>query len=469
MPKPLFAELDIDLSGVEIFEILKEDSVPFFLDSGLQHEEIGRYSFLGSNPFLIFKSKGKAIDIIKEDVKESISGDVFSVLKSLMKEYEIENHEAFPPFQGGVVGALSYDLGRQIENIPDINIDDLNVPDCIFGFYDKGISIDHFNNKVYIFATGLPLKGTKRHLKAVNDLNMLKDRIINYANNSDIKKNYTLHSSGELKKHFNKVEYCNVVSKAIEYIASGDIFQVNLSQRFSVEINSTPWELYKNLRKINPAPFAAFLDFGEIAIVSSSPERFLRLSGLKLETRPIKGTRPRGNNMEEDLKLRDELLNSEKDRSELVMIVDLERNDLGRVCKTGSVNVKELFRLEEYATVFHLVSIIEGELDSNVGDYITDVLKATFPGGSITGAPKIRSMEIIEELEPVKRGFYTGSLGYLGFNGESDLNIVIRTFILKDGKAYFQAGGGIVADSVPEKEYFETLYKAKALKNSLGL
>lgn len=464
--KPLIEEINSYCEGVNIFENFKDDYMPFLLDSSLVHKEIGCFSFLGSNPFLVLKSKGEKIELEEDGKKKSTQGDVFNTIRYLLEKYKIQTIEELPAFQGGAVGFFSYDLGRQLENLPDENLDDLGVPDCYLGFYDKGLAVDHLKKKIYIFATGLPFKGNKAYKKAKDDILELKKKISNIPFNGDEDIN-TSYVNGELIKHFNKEEYCRITQRAIDYIAAGDIFQVNLSQRFSIRINVTPWKLYKKLVKINPAPFSAFLGFEDYSIVSSSPERFLRISGSDLETRPIKGTRPRGKNKDEDAAFKNELLNSEKDKAELVMIVDLERNDFGKVCQIGSVKVQELFRLEEYATVYHLVSIIKGKLQDDRD--VVDVIKSVFPGGSITGAPKIRAMEIIEELEPVKRGVYTGSIGYLGFNGECDLNIVIRTFIIKDEKAYFQVGGGIVVDSVPEKEYEETLHKAKALKNSLGL
>ncbi|MDK2985815.1 MAG: para-aminobenzoate synthetase component [Clostridia bacterium] len=465
--RPIIQEIAIEADGPNIFEAFKNDEKAIFLDSGLRHQEIGRYSFIVSEPFLVVKSKGRKIEITREQITEKIEGDPFLCLKRLFSEYQIETRADYPPFQGGAVGYFSYDLGRQLEELPDWNKDDLNVPDYYLGFYDKGVAIDRLNNRVYIFATGLPLKGRESIDKAKRDITMLRKKILKYSCTGNHPGGEISFFKGEMEKHFSKDEYCKVIQKAIDYIAAGDIFQVNISQRFSVNLETTPWNLYKKLRDINPAPFAAFLDLGELTIVSSSPERFIRISGSTIETRPIKGTRPRGRTPEEDLQLRNELINSEKDKAELVMIVDLERNDLGRICQFGTVEVEELFRLEEYATVYHLVSTIKGELRKECD--VIDALKATFPGGSITGAPKIRAMEIIEELEPVKRGVYTGSIGYLGFNGESDLNIVIRTFVIKNGKAYFQTGGGIVADSDPVKEYEETLHKAKALKKSLGL
>ncbi len=462
--KPLFKEIDVKINTLNVFEIFKNDDLPFFLDSGIKHKEIGRYSFIGSKPFLTFKSKGNCIQIKNSKETKNFTGDSFKELSSLLKKYNIKNNTKYPPFQGGIVGFFSYDMGRLIEDLPDTNDDDLNIPDCYLGFYDRGISIDCINNKIYVFATGLPFKNEQRIKKAKKDIQELQNKILKFKNNTKIKESSFIKNE-KIKKHFESKEYCDVIQKTIDYIAAGDIFQANISQRFSVRLEVSPWDLYKKLRKINPAPFAAYLDFKELQIVSSSPERFIKISDSKIETRPIKGTRPRGRNKEEDLKLKNELINSEKDKSELVMIVDLERNDLGRVCNIGTVNVDELFRLEEYATVYHLVSTITGELKN--GYNVVDTLKATFPGGSITGAPKIRAMEIIEELEPVKRGIYTGSIGYLGFNNQSDLNIVIRTFVIKNGRAYFQAGGGIVADSKPLDEYEETLHKAKALKQVL--
>ncbi len=274
------------------------------------------------------------------------------------------------------------------------------------------------------------------------------------------------HPSPRLTSHFTLAAYCKAVERVKEYIAAGDIFQANLSQRFASPLSFSPWMLYKRLRSINPAPFAAYLSYPELVIASASPERFLKVKHGVVETRPIKGTRPRGKDPEEDRRLRTELLSSAKDRAELTMIIDLERNDLGRVCSFGSVHVPELIVLEEYPTVFHLVATVRGTLAP--GKDLVDLLKATFPGGSITGAPKIRAMEIIEELEPVTRGVYTGAIGDLGFDGSADLNIVIRTFIIKDGWAYFQVGGGIVADSDPEMEYWETIHKGRALMLALG-
>lgn len=272
-------------------------------------------------------------------------------------------------------------------------------------------------------------------------------------------------TSIRLKSNFTKEEFKNAVQSVREYIRQGDIYQANLTQRFSGETELTSFELYRDLRRFSPAPFGAFLNFEDAHILSNSPERFIRCVNKKIETRPIKGTRPRGKDKEEDLRLQQELRNSEKDRAELLMIVDLERNDIGRISKTGSVKVPELFVIEPYANVNHLVSTVVGELKDDKD--VTDVIKATFPGGSITGAPKIRAMEIIDELEPTQRNVYTGSIGYIGFNGDMDFNIAIRTIIKNDKKVYFQVGGGMTWDSDPDEEYQETLDKAKSIMKAL--
>lgn len=267
--------------------------------------------------------------------------------------------------------------------------------------------------------------------------------------------------TAKITSNFTKEQYINAIEKIREYIRSGDIYQANMTQRFQCTTEENPFDIYSKLRKINPAPFASFMDFGEGHIVSSSPERFIKIKNRYIETRPIKGTCPRGKNHREDLKNKKELLASEKDKAELLMIVDLERNDIGKIAKPGTVKVTELFHLETYSTVHHLVSTVIGEIDDNY-DTI-DCIKETFPGGSITGAPKIRSMEIIDELEPTQRNIYTGSIGYIGFDGDVDLNIAIRTIVCKGNKAYFQVGGGITWNSNANLEYEETLHKAKAL------
>jgi para-aminobenzoate synthetase component 1 len=460
---PLIQSLPTTLKPVEVCEILRNDPFCFFLDSGIDCCRLGRYSFLGSDPFLIFKSYGERNEIRRGNSIELLKGNPFDILKTLFSKYRLITPPDLPPFMGGGVGYFAYDLKHFVEKLPSHSKDDIDIPLCCLAFYDAVIIFDHLKGKVWISSTGLPEEG--EHLKQVRAKTRLEEL---YQKLSTAKKPATPSRFAsnkqdvvELKSNFTRDDYIQAVLKAKEYIAAGDIYQVNLSQRFTARVSTPPFELYKTLRNLNPAPFAAYLKCGEATIISSSPERFLRISGRSVETRPIKGTRPRGKNKAEDERLKHELMESIKDRAELIMIVDLERNDLGRVCKYGTVRVPEKITLETYATVFHLVSTVTGELKEGK-DHI-DCIKACFPGGSITGAPKIRSMEIIDELEPTRRKIYTGSIGYLGFNQQTDLNIVIRTMLYCDGTVHFQVGGGIVADSDPALEYEETLHKGKSL------
>jgi para-aminobenzoate synthetase component 1 len=470
---------------VQAFESLKDRPFSFFLDSGMDPERLGRYSIMGSDPFLVFKSKGDSVSVWQEGAWSGLRANPFDVLKDMCGRYQIPVHPAVP-VAAGAFGYLAYDLGWQLEKLPHQAEDDLDTPDCYLGFYDRLVVFDHLAGRAYLTSTGLPESGREAETKAeqrLSGLEALLWRVLEKppasvpeprrgtrrpaeagtpARDAGTKSSEEFQITG----HFDRASYRRAVQQCKDYIAAGDIFEVNLTQRFACPISTTPWQLYCRLRRINPAPFAAYLNYPELTVASASPERFLQVRGGQVETRPIKGTRRRGRDPLEDASLRQDLVSSEKDRAELVMIIDLERNDIGRVCSFGSVHVPELICLEEYPTVWHLVSTVRGTLEA--GKDVGDLLKASFPGGSITGAPKIRAMEIIEELEPVKRGVYTGSIGYLGFDGRCDLNIVIRTFVIKDQVAYFHAGGAIVSDSDPDAEYWETIYKARALMQALG-
>lgn len=464
---PLITEITTQLTAAEAFQILHGRPFSFFLDSGMNPEDLGRYSFIGSDPFLVLKSHGMEITLISSHKNESIRGNPFDIVGELLKKYALESCLSHIPFKSGVVGYFGYDMCHFIEHLPSKSIDDLNLPECYMAFYDLIITFDHLEGKTYIVSSGFPEQDEERRLKrAAKRLQSVIERLqdATTATNSVLLQDETIPT---IRCNFTHKEYLEAVQTAREYIAAGDIFQVNLSQRFEVNTPVPSYKLYQQLRQVNPAPFAAYLDMGEATIISASPERFLRVNGDMVESRPMKGTRPRGTFADADDALANELKDSIKDRAENIMIVDLVRNDLGRVCRFGTVKVRELCTLESYATVFQLTSTIEGRLCSDKGRI--DLLKACFPGGSITGAPKVRSMEIIDELEPTKRGIYTGSIGYLSFSGEMDLNIVIRTILLKDRKAYFQVGGGIVFDSDPELEYQETMDKAKALFQALSL
>jgi len=462
-------KIKLDSSCVALYGRLKSFPYSFFLDSALVSEEISRFSFLGIEPFLVFKSKKGRITLDWMTGRDVKYGNPFFVLKNLLKQFKIDLREKLPfPFIGGGVGYFSYDLKDFTERLPDFAEDDIKIPDCIFCFYDTILAFDHLSREWHIASSGFPEKGKKRLNRQKSRLESLKNRLCRPRRSANgslqtyaVCKGGSEGGSEELEANFTRDAYMEAVLKAKEYIKKGDIYQVNLSQRFRVTLNSDPFDLYSILRDINPAPFACFLNFGDVKIASTSPERFLKIEGRRIETRPIKGTRPRGKNPAEDKKLKEELIKSAKDRAENLMIIDLERNDLGRISLYGTVHVKEFMACEEYANVFHLVSTVEGVLRKEVD--AMDCLINCFPGGSITGAPKIRSMEIIEELEPVKRSVYTGSVGYIGFNGDMDTSIVIRSFIIKGKEAFFQVGGGIVHDSLPEQEYQETLDKARAL------
>ncbi len=467
--QPLIEEITSTASPSDVFERFYDETYSCFLDSGMDSSRLGRYSFIGIDPFLVMKSRGNEIDLSWKESRQIEQGNPFDVLGRLLETYKIDPLPAPVTFLGGAIGYLSYDLCHFIERLPTTAKNDLDFPESYFAFYDIIFAFDNLKKKTYIVSTGFPeLKEVARMKRARLRIVEIKNRlasptVANAMRTLPVSKN----TEAVLRSNFTQEDYIKAVEKAREYIIAGDIFQVNISQRFDTELTVPPYELYKRLRQINPAPFAAYFNFDDIIVVSASPERFLRVSGDQVETRPIKGTRPRGKDAEQDSKLARELLDSIKDRAENVMIVDLERNDLGRVCRYGSVKVTELAILETFPTVFHLTSTVIGQLKPGISRI--DLLKAAFPGGSITGAPKVRAMEIIDELEPTRRSVYTGAIGYLSFNNTLDLNIGIRTFLIKGNKAYFQAGGGIVYDSEPPAEYQETLDKAKALIQALGL
>ncbi|NPV52693.1 MAG: aminodeoxychorismate synthase, component I [Firmicutes bacterium] len=449
----LFEEIQDAPPPWELFELWADLPGSVLLDSGMGHERLGRYSFLTCDPFLVLRSKNRGIEVEEGGKVQRFEGNPFVELRRLLNYYRIpQRPPGLPPFLGGVIGYFGYDLCHHIERLPRTATDDLCVPDCWLGFYDNVLIYDWLEHRAYFAATTLCCG--ERPKESLERLKSMRQHIARSQRKETRQREY-------IASNFTREEYLRAVERAQEYIRAGDIFQVNLSQRLTAKIAGSPWDLYRQLRQINPAPFGAYLNCRDVVIASASPERFLKVRDRKVETRPIKGTRPRGRTQKEDRALRAELMYSPKDRAELVMIVDLERNDLGRVCEYGSVKVPELIVLEEYPTVFHLVSTVEGTLRKECD--IVDLLLAAFPGGSITGAPKIRAMEIIDELEPTQRGPYTGSIGYIDFAGDADLNIVIRTFIMKGDQVHFQVGGGIVADSVPELEYEETLHKARAL------
>ena len=446
-------KIKTSLSGLQIYKIFKDEPYSFFLDSGMDHEKLGQYSFIGFDPFLVLQSKGRHITMQHGGCVDALKGDPFDALRDVLSDH-VMDYKSELPFIGGAVGCFGYDMGRHLDNRSRQPQDDLKIADCHWGFYDGIIAIDHGSGQVSIAALGIKAKEDRV-------IAGIEERIAAEEGKAKGEHRTPAGSFSALKTDMTREAYGAAIAKIKEYILAGDVYQVNFAQRFQCETDEDPFNIYARLREINPAPFGGMMDFGQGHILCSSPERFLRIRGRTLETRPIKGTCPRGNTLEEDRQNRETLLASEKNRAELLMIVDLERNDLGKVSKPGTVRVTELFQPEPYPTVHHLAATVLGERCD--GYDVVDCLKAIFPGGSITGAPKIRAMEIIDELEPTSRNLYTGSMGYIGFNGDADLNIIIRTILCTGKKAYFHTGGGIVWDSEAGLEYEETMHKAKAL------
>lgn len=420
----------------------KKDSA--FLDSSLKNN-YGKFSIIATDLFLELKEDNNVFFINGIKSEENFE----DYLKKFLKENKQDNPYNLPLISGGI-GYFSYDYGRKFEKIETRHIKDLDIPEAIVRFYKTFIIENLENKEIYI------------SYQDEKDLQKIENFIYQNIDCSEPSKNNFL---ADFDSNFKKEDYLKAIDKMINYIIEGDIYITNMTQRLKVKSPKNPLEIFEYLRKFNPSPFGAYLDYNDFQIVSASPERFIKMKNNLIETRPIKGTRKRGRTKEEDDSLKKELLNSEKDKSELLMIVDLERNDLHRICDLKSVKVSELFEIEAYATVFHLVSTIEGKLKDDY-DFV-DLLRATFPGGSITGAPKIRAMEIIDELENSRRNLYTGSLGYISFNGDCDLNIVIRTLVHKDKTYFLGVGGGITCESDLEFEYEETLQKAKALLEAL--
>jgi para-aminobenzoate synthetase component 1 len=421
---------------LSVFENYYQPNTSCLLESVSVSEKIGRYSIVATRPEFIFRSWGNLIQI--NDSKATIGDPIFE-LNRIFEERRIEYDPLRPPFTGGAIGYIGYDTVRLWEDIGQFSHRDVDIPDIYLLFYNDVIVYDHFLDRVYKF--GRP------------------DQDI-------IDKSHQTYSKADIKPDLSREKFLEMIGKAKEYISCGDIYQANISQRFHTEADVNGWDIYKHLRDINPSPFAGYMNLDGLEIISCSPERLVRVQGDKIETRPIAGTYPRGRNTEEDKILADRLVLNPKERAEHIMLVDLERNDLGKVCKYGSINVDESMVVETYSHVHHIVSNVSGTVCNNVSQM--DILKAVFPGGTITGCPKIRCMQIIDELEPVRRNVYTGSMGWIGYNGNMDLNIAIRTIVKKGRNAYFNVGAGIVADSIPEKEYNETLHKAGAMIEALA-
>ena len=504
MTPPLVEQLDPVPDPMDACELFVDAPYLVFLDSARDHDKLGRYSFLCADPCAVVRgdrltgslgpSTGDVLTVGNRLTgADRLTGNALESVRTLLEPFTTEPVAGLPPFQGGAAGYLAYDWGATLERLPSPRYDDLAIPDRLLGIYDWVVAWDHATRRCWIISTGIPEHGERRTERARERLMRVRSRLaggekwwkpcgptsspstpIAHADQPHagaMAPSYPVEGVQHareigLRSSFTHAEYLAAVSKVRDYIVAGDIFQANISQRLEAPLSEPPWTLYRRLHALNPAPFAAYLDMDGVRVLSASPERFLRVDAAgAVEARPIKGTRPRGLYPAHDAALGRVLSESAKDRAENLMIVDLLRNDISRVCAPGSVRVPDLFALEHYSTVQHLVSTVTGALDR--GRDAIDLLIAAFPGGSITGAPKVRAMEIIAELEPSRRGVYCGSVGYLSITGAMDTSIVIRTYLALGARVYFGVGGGIVADSDPEEEYRETFDKARALISAL--
>ncbi len=465
--KTVAADLRTPVSA--FLSVAANEPQAFLLESVEGGEKIGRYTFLGVRPYMTIASRGRKITVHRNGKKRELEGGIFKELDQLLREHKPAHVPGLPPFTAGAVGFFSHDAVRQLEHLPEIANDDLKLPDCVLMFFDRLLAFDHVRHEIFIVATAdvrsLPAK--KAYAHAVRDIEKIERQL-----SAPLAAKYLRPPKpkpGKVKPRISvsKDRFMKTVEKIKQYIFAGDVFQCVLSLRLELEPGVAPFDIYRALRRVNPSPYMYFLRMGGMTVLGSSPEMLVRVTGQRLEYRPIAGTRRRGPDEAADLRLEEELRNDEKERAEHVMLVDLGRNDVGRVSEFGTVKVRDLMFVERYSHVMHLVSAIEGTLRRDLSP--VDALAACFPAGTLTGAPKVRAMEIIEEVEPVRRGTYGGSVLYADFAGNLDSCIAIRTMLMKGKKAWVQAGAGIVADSVPESEYQECLNKAQALVRAIEL
>jgi anthranilate synthase component 1 len=450
--------------------IAQKESHAFLLESVERGEQIGRYTFLGAAPYMRVKARKGKVEIERGRKREVVEENIFHVVKRLLREHRPASVPGVPPFTAGAVGYFAYDVVRQLEKIGEHAKDDLSLPDAELMFFDRLLAFDHLRHQIHIIATAdISRESPKRaYDRALRDIAALERKLASGLSPALWRKSGKA-KLGKLKVHAGtkREAYLRMVERCKEYIAAGDIFQVVPSQRFDFVPEVAPFDLYRALRQVNPSPYLYFLRTGDTHILGSSPELLVRVTGRKLEYRPIAGTRPRGRDEAEDSRLEQQMRHDEKERAEHVMLVDLGRNDLGRVSEYGSVKVKELMYVERYSHVMHLVSALEGTLRKDLD--ALDAFAACFPAGTLSGAPKVRAMQIIEELEPTRRGIYGGSVLYADFAGNLDSCIGIRTLLMQGKKAYLQAGGGVVADSDPASEFQESMNKAGALLRAVEM
>ncbi|MFP4027853.1 MAG: anthranilate synthase component I [Candidatus Brocadiia bacterium] len=466
---PVYRQLMADtLTPVSAFQKMADGDYAFLLESASGPEKIGRYCFLGSSPFALFKAQGNTVEICEGDDVETIQTDnPFPVFRDYLSRFQLAPVEGLPRFSCGAVGFMAYDVVRFVEELPDCPPDDRDIPDIYYMFFDEILIFDYLNKTIKVVCS-VRTDGEKPET-AYHDACARIDRLISRLRTPVSNLSDDITPQGEItipfESNFEKQDYLEGVEKCKEYIRAGDIFQVVPSQRLGVQTSASPLDIYRALRVINPSPYMFLLKMDDLHLVGSSPEVMVRVENRTATVRPIAGTRPRGQSEEKDQELAEELLSDPKERAEHVMLVDLGRNDLGRVCQYGTVRADEIMVIERYSHVMHIVSNVTGELTDD--NDALDALMACIPAGTLTGAPKVRAMEIIDELEPTKRGPYGGAVGYFDFSGNMDTCITIRTVVLQGRDAYVQAGGGIVADSVPEREFEETLNKAKALLRAI--
>ena len=465
---PVYATHMADLlTPVSAFMKLNRHSNPaFLLESVEGGEKTARFSFLGCDPLATIRSSGDALEVEEEGVTAIVQENIFQYLSDRFAGLEVARPEGLPRFTGGAVGYFGYESIRHIENIPVHEKGEPTLPESLIMLFDTVLAFDHLRHQIYIIKNVFIEDRSESNLPALYREATEKIAAIKCVLDEPVAPTKPANSNGrQVTSNFCENDFCQAVVKAKQHILAGDIFQVVVSQRFTQEIGASPLDIYRALRVVNPAPYLYFLTIDDISIIGSSPELLVRVEDRKVEVRPIAGTRRRGKDEAEDQRLMAELQRDEKERAEHIMLVDLGRNDVGRVSEPGSVEVTEFMIVEKYSHVMHLVSNVEGKLKRELN--ALDALKAGFPAGTVSGAPKIRAMEIINELEQDRRGVYAGALGYLDFSGNLDTCIAIRTIVTKGNQAYFQAGAGIVADSVPEREYQETVDKAAALRAAI--
>lgn len=470
---PVYREVLADMeTPMSAFKKVDSGGSVFLFESVEGSEKWGRYSFIGTEPRIVFKSKGDNIEIIEGANKTNKKGDPLSILQELLMRFKPVEAAGLPRFYGGAVGYIGYDMVRFFENLPDISKKDIETYDAVFLITKSLLIFDNLEHKIKVVYNAFIDNDEPKDIykKAVEKIDGIIAKLKTSVQRKEgqgsrVKCQEKIENS--LSSNFSKEGFFDAVLKAKEYIKAGDVIQLVLSQRFNTRLDVDPFDIYRSLRIVNPSPYMFYMRLDGLTLIGSSPEILVRVEGKDIDVRPIAGTRPRGKTIDEDKRFEHDLLHDPKEIAEHIMLVDLGRNDIGRVSETGTVDVNEFMTVERYSHVMHIVSNVHGKLEGDKNSF--DAVRACFPAGTLTGAPKVRAMEIIEELEPCKRGAYGGSVGYFGFSGNMDMAITIRTIVIKGDDIYIQAGAGIVADSIPENEYQETINKAKAMLKAVEM